>query len=211
MHVLTRSTTLAEAAFPLAIPGRYVEVLGIKIPATLVRDIVLIVAFAGLITLCGRARFYLPDNPVPITMQTFGVLLAGATLGSWRGLFSLMLFYFAGMAGLNVFQGGNGGWDYVSGSATGGYLIGFIAAAYVTGFFAERGWGQGRALWALLIGNALIYVPGLLWLGAKDFVPWDDVLSKGLYPFVIGDMLKLMMVGIVLPSAWALTNLRDRR
>ena len=207
MRILARSTTLVEASLPLT--GR-VEVLGRQIPASLIRDVVLIVGFAALVSVCGRARFYLPDNPVPITMQTFGVLLTGAALGSWRGTSSLLLFYFVGMAGLPVFQGGNNGWGYVSGSSTGGYLIGFIAAAYVTGFLAERGWDRGRALWAVLAGNALIYIPGLLWLGAKGFVPWADVLSKGMYPFIPGDLLKIMMVGIVLPSAWALVKLRDR-
>ena len=215
MRVLAHSTTLADAAIPST--GQ-LELFGWRIPASLVRDIVLIVGFAGLVTACGRIRFYIPDadfagliNPTPISMQTFGVLLTGAALGSWRGTSSLLLFYFVGMAGLPVFQGGNHGWDYLTNGATGGYLIGFVAAAFITGFLVERGWNRGNALWALLIGNAVLYVPGLLWLGAKGFVAWEDVPSKGLYLFIPGDLLKIMMVGIVLPSAWALINLRDRR
>ncbi|MCH7749577.1 MAG: biotin transporter BioY [Acidobacteria bacterium] len=194
------------------------EVLGRRIPASLIRDVILIVGFAALVTACGRIRFYIPDddfaglvNPTPITLQTFGVLLTGAALGSWRGTSSLLLFYFVGMAGLPVFQGGNNGWNYVTTSATGGYLIGFIAAAFVTGFLVERGWNRGNALWALLIGNAVLYVPGLLWLGTVISVPWEDVPSKGLYLFIPGDVLKLMMAGIVLPSAWALVSLRNDR
>ena len=216
MRVLARSATLAEAALPS--PGQ-VEILGIRIPASAIRDVVLIVGFAGLVAACGRIRFYLPDNDfpggvnsIPITMQTFGVLLTGAALGSWRGTSSLLLFYLAGMAGLHVFQGGNNGWGYVTTSPTAGFLIGFIAAAFVTGVLAERGWDRGRAIWAVLIGTIVLYVPGLLWLVAKSStVTWDNVLSKGLYPFIPGDLLKIMMVGIVLPSAWALVNLRDRR
>ncbi len=215
MRALARSATLAEAAFPST---RRVAVLGRRVPASLLRDVALIVGFAALVAVCGRIRFYLPDNdfpgsvnPIPITLQTFAVLLTGAALGSWRGTCSLLLFYFVGMAGFSVFQGGNSGWSYVSGSATGGFLIGFIAAAFVTGFLAERGWNRSSVLWALLAGNAVLYVPGLLWLGAKEFVPWESVLSKGLYPFIPGDLLKLMMAGIVLPSAWTLVKLRDRR
>jgi biotin transport system substrate-specific component len=215
VRVPARSATLAETAFP---SPHQVEFLGWRLPASLLRDVVLVVVFAALVVVCGRIRFFLPDNdfpgsvnPIPITMQTFAVLLTGAALGSWRGTASLLLFYCVGMAGLPVFQGGNNGWHYISSSPTAGFLMGFIAAAYVTGFLAERGWNRGSALWALLIGNVVLYIPGLLWLGARGFVPWEDVLSKGLYPFIPGDLLKLLMAGIVLPSAWTLLKLRDRR
>ena len=207
MRLLTRSDTLAEAVIPVP---KGVMILGTPIPAYVLRDVALVVAFAALVALCGRARFFLGDNPVPITFQTFGVLMTGAALGSRLGLASILLFYFAGMAGVDVFQGGNSGWDYVSGSATGGYLIGFIAATFVIGFLAERGWDRRDILWALLIGNLLIYVPGLLWLGAKDFVPWDDVFTKGMLPFIPGDLTKLMMVGVVVRPAWGIVNLRRR-
>jgi biotin transport system substrate-specific component len=202
LYSSAKALTLVDALFPTS-----------DLTRRIIRDMALIVGFAALVAVCGRIRFYLPDNyfpgsvnPIPITMQTFAVLLTGAALGSWRGISSLLLFYLVGMAGLPVFQGGHSGWSYVSGSATAGFLIGFIAAAYVTGFLAERGWDRGKVLWALLIGNAVLYIPGLLWLGAKGFVPWDDVLSKGLYPFIPGDLLKLLMVGLVLPSAWALLH-----
>ena len=203
MRLLTRSSTLAEAVLPLP---KNVTVLRTPIPAYVLRDVVLVVAFAAIIAFCGRARFFLGDNPVPITLQTFGVLLTGAALGSRLGLASILLFYFAGMASVPVFQGGEKGWDYVSGSPTGGYLIGFIAATYVTGFLSERGWDRRDVLWALLIGNLLIYVPALLWLGAKDFVPWKDLFEKGMLPFLPGDAFKLMMVGVVLRPAWGVMN-----
>jgi biotin transport system substrate-specific component len=211
---LARAPTLIEAAFPST---RTLEVLGWRVSVSALRDIALILGFAALVAVCGRIRFYLPDNdfpgsvnPIPITPQTFAVLLTGAALGSWRGAASLLVFYFVGMAGLPVFQGGHSGWSYVSGSPSAGFLIGFIAASYLTGFLAERGWNRGTALWALLAGNVVLYIPGLLWLVAKSpAVSWENVLSKGLYPFIPGDLLKLMMVGIVLPSAWALINLRS--
>ncbi len=200
MRAFAPTGTLADALWPR---------MGV-LPKDLLRDLVLIVGFAVLVALCGRARFFLPDNPVPITMQTFGVLMTGAALGSWRGTSSLLLFYFVGMAGLPVFQGGGNGWSYVTDSPTGGYLIGFVAAGCVTGFLAERGWSRGNSLWALLVGSVVLYIPGILWLGAKGYVPWGEVLSKGLYPFIPGDLLKMLMVGIVLPSAWTLANRRDR-
>ena len=207
MGVQARSATLVDALWPRA---------GV-LPQDLLRNLILIVGFAALVAVCGRIRFYLPDhdflygiNPIPVTMQTFAVLVTGVALGTWRGTSSLLLFYFVGMAGVPVFQGGNNGWSYVTDSPTGGYLIGFVAAAFITGFLAERSRIRGGTLWILLVGSILIYIPGLLWLGAKGFVPWGSVLSKGLYPFIPGDLLKLMMVGIVLPSAWAMVNLRDR-
>ena len=206
--MLSRSATLVEAALPTS---RQVSALGRSLPLAWARDLALIVAFAALVALCGRARFFLPDNPIPITLQTFGVLVAGAALGSGRGVASLLLFYAAGLAGLPVFQGGNAGWYYATATASGGYLVGFIAAAFVTGWLAERGFSRGNALWAMLLGNAIIYAPGLLWLGLGGFVPWGSVLSKGLYPFIPGDLLKLTLAGLALPGAWALVNLRGRR
>ena len=85
---------------------------------------------------------------------------------------------------------GNNGWDYVTTSPTGGYLIGFVAAAFVTGLLVERGLNRKGVLWALLAGTALIYIPGILWLGARGVVPWESVLSKGLYLYIPGDVLK---------------------
>ena len=215
MNLLARSGTLAEAILPF--PGE-VTVLGTPIQAHILRDVALVFLFATIIALCGRVTFYLPDNdfpgsvnPIPITLQTFAVLLTGATLGSRLGLATILLWYFAGMAGTPVFKDGGNGWEYVTNTATGGYLIGFVAATFVIGFLSERGWDRRQVMWSLLIGNLIIYVPGLLWLGAKGFVPWEHVLSKGMYPFIPGDVIKLMMVGIVLPSAWAIVNLRRRQ
>ncbi len=211
MEQQVRFATLADAVFPIASEVRVPRILiPIRIRASLVRDIALVVGFATLVALCGRIRFYLPENPVPITFQTLGVLLTGATLGSRRGLTSILLFYFVGMAGIPVFQGGNNGWHYVSTSPTAGYLIGFIAASFTVGFLAERGWDRRHVLWVFLIGNLLIYVPGLLWLGTKGYVAWESIFSKGMYPFIPGDLIKLMIAGIVLPSAWALVH-RSKR
>jgi biotin transporter BioY len=105
-----------------------------------------------LVSLLAQARFFLPENPVPITLQGFGVLMLGGVLG-WRlGLVSALSYYLVGMAGLPVFANGGEGWDYVIHGATGGYLIGFIVAAGVIGFLSQRGWNRGRGLWTMLIG-----------------------------------------------------------
>ncbi len=179
--------SLLEALFP---SFRFMEKLMVSM------------AFVGILVGLSRARFYLPDNPVPITFQTFGVLLIGGVLG-WRwGLLSILTYYFLGMAHVPVFQGGNSGWDYVSSSATAGYLIGFILASWVVGYLSQRGWHHGRALWPILLAALLLYLPGLLWLGAKDIVPWENVFSKGMYPFIPGDLIKLMMASLTVGLGW---------
>ena len=122
-----------------------------------------------LVSLLAQARFFLPDNPVPITLQGFGVLMLGGILG-WRlGLVSAIGYYFGGLAGLPVFANGGEGWDYVIHGVTGGYLLGFILAVGVVGYLSQRGWNRGRSLWPMLIGSLLIYVPALIWLSVFDF------------------------------------------
>lgn len=162
----------------------------------------------ALVSLLAQARFFLPDNPVPITLQGFGVLMLGGVLG-WRlGLFSALGYYLVGMAGLPVFANGGEGWDYVIHGATGGYLIGFIVAAGVIGFLSQRGWNRGRGLWPMLIGSLLIYAPALIWLTVFDF-GWPaggKLFSAALYPFLPGDILKLMAAAAVTGGLWRLAD-----
>ena len=161
--------------------------------------------FIGLLVGFGRARFYLPDIPVPITLQTFGVLLTGGILG-WRwGMVSMLGWYFLGMAGVPVFQGGGNGWAYVSGqtSITGGFLIGFIVAAWLVGFLSQRGWTHSRAIWPMLLGALILYLPGLLfWASFSDSLNWGNVFSNGMYPFLPGDLVKLMGAALVTGALW---------
>lgn len=164
----------------------------------------------ALVSILAQARFFLPDNPVPITLQGFGVLMLGGVLG-WRlGLVSALGYYLVGMAGLPVFAKGGEGWDYVIHGVTGGYLLGFILAAGVVGFLSQRGWNRGRSLWPMLIGSLLIYVPALIWLSVFDFT-WPaegKLFSAALYPFLPGDILKLMGAAAVTGGLW---RLADRR
>jgi biotin transport system substrate-specific component len=187
----------------------------------------------------------LPWTAVPITGQTFAVLVTGGTLGAWRGAGALSAYMLMGMAGLAVFAPGSsataGIWDVHfifpwSGNdglpwdiSSGGYIVGFILAAVLVGYLAERQWD--RKPWVhlgLFLGNVVLYIPGLLWLAyliATDWIhpvgeplgeliagsgTWDKALKGGLYPFIVGDMMKLLLASAVLPSAWAILNLCRR-
>lgn len=167
------------------------------------------VVFAGSLLLWASAKVQLPFYPVPLTMQTFAVLAIGAALG-WRlGLATVLLYLAEGAAGFPVFAGTPEkgiGLAYMMGP-TGGYLLGYLPAAALCGWLAERGWDRSVALTALamLAGNVMIYLPGLLWLGAT--VGWDKpVLAWGLTPFLLGDLLKLGLASAVLPLVWRLAG-----
>ncbi len=157
-----------------------------------------------IVSLLAQARFFLPDNPVPVTLQGFGVLMLGGVLG-WRlGLISAAGYYLVGMIGLPVFANGNEGWNYVIHGATGGYLLGFILSAGVVGYLSQHGWNRGRGLWPMLLGSLLIYLPALVWLSIFDF-SWPasgELFSAALYPFMPGDILKLMAAAAVTGGLW---------
>ena len=157
------------------------------------------VAFLALVA---QVRFEI--GPVPITGQTLGVLLIGAAYGAGLGSLTLASYLLVGGFGLGVFSGWASGWAVLSG-ITGGYLVGFLLAAAVVGYLAQRGWDRSFALIALamLIGNVLIYIPGLLWM--TRFAPdWPTALQWGLIPFIPGDLLKLVIAAGLLPTAWRL-------
>jgi biotin transport system substrate-specific component len=171
------------------------------------------IVMVGVTAAAAQARFYLPDNPVPITFSTFGVLLTGGLLGFRWGLASAVLYYLAGMAGLPVFQNGGNGWAYVTQGVTGGYLLGFILATAVTGFLSERGWDRGRVLWPMLLGGLLVYLPALIWLTVFDF-GWPregELFSAAMYPFIPGDLVKLMLAAVVAGGLWKLADHRAKQ
>ena len=170
-------------------------------------DAALVVAGAGLVALAAQVEFMLPGTPVPISGQTFAVLLVGASLGSLLGVSSLLLYLGVGLLGAPVYSGGDAGWEIVKG-ATGGYLLGFVVAAYVTGLLAERRWDRrfSSSVTALLTGTILIYAFGLPWLAHVADSGFERTLELGLYPFVVGDLLKLYLAGALLPTAWGLVR-----
>lgn len=168
-----------------------------------VRDVVLVVAGALLIYLTARVAIPVPGSPVPVTGQTFGVLLVGGALGFRRGLVSVALYVLLGVVGLPFFAEGKGGISVIWG-ATGGYLVGFVVAGALVGRLAELGWDRklGGSVGAMLIGNLVIYAIGLPWLGVVTSSSPAETVEMGLRPFLIGDALKLALAAVLFPFAW---------
>ena len=159
----------------------------------------------GVAALALAAKIKVPFWPVPVTMQTFAVLSIGAAYGMRLGVATLLAYLAVGALGFDGFTGSGAeasGVAYMLGG-TGGYLLGFVLAAAFLGWAARRGWDRshGRMAIAMLIGNALIYAPGLLWLGR--LYGWDQpILAWGLWPFLPGDALKLALAALLFPLAW---------
>jgi len=175
-------------------------------------DVLLVCAGTALVSLAAQVSVPLGFTPVPISGQTFAVLLVGASLGSIRGAASLALYLLIGLAGAPVYSEQKGGWEIFSG-ATGGYLVGFMVAAAVVGLLAERGWDKrvATSVSAMLTGSVIIYVFGLVWLHRYLEASWEATLTAGLYPFVPGDILKLYLAALALPAAWKLVERVKRR
>jgi biotin transport system substrate-specific component len=171
----------------------------------------LILMVLGTVALWLSAKIQVPLVPVPITMQTLVVLVLGVAYG-WRlGGATLLLYLAEGAAGLPVFAGGwseGGGYQILYGP-TAGYLVGFVVAAGFCGWLAERGWDRSvpRALVAMLIGNVIIYVLGLAWLGFQ--IGFEGAITYGLMPFLLGDALKIGLGACFLPIAWRLVGKRS--
>lgn len=171
-----------------------------------ISEIVIILVSSWVVAL--SAQVTIPLHPVPVTGQTFGVLLIGALLGRRRGLLALFAYLAQGAVGLPVFAGGKAGFASFAGP-TGGYLIGFLVAALVVGWLSERGWDRRFAttVLAMFAGNVVIYAWGLTWLAS--FVGWQVALKVGCLPFVPGDLLKILMAALILPRMWAWRHVGD--
>jgi biotin transport system substrate-specific component len=168
----------------------------------LMRDVLLVVGFSMLVAFSAQVAIPLPFTPVPVTGQTFAVLLTGALLGAVRGFLALALYLAEGAAGLPVFAQAHGGAGVLLAAPTAGYLFAFPFAAGLVGWLAERGWDRRFALAALamLAGNAVIYLFGVLWLAR--FVGAGNTIAQGMLPFLAGDALKLLLAAVLLPAAW---------
>ena len=160
----------------------------------------------GVAALTIAAKIRVPFWPVPITMQTFAVLGIGAAYGLRLGLFTVLAYLAVGAAGVAVFTGEGAGLAYMLGS-TGGYLLGFVLAAALLGWAARQGWDRSvpRMALAMLGGSALIYAPGLLWLGTVHGFD-QPILAWGLWPFLPGDALKLALAALLFPAAWRMVG-----
>jgi biotin transport system substrate-specific component len=174
------------------------------VPRSIATDIALV--FGGAVLTAVAAQIAIPMWPVPITGQTFAVLLVGAVLGASRGALSMITYFSLGAAGLPVFTGAVAGITF---GTTFGYLVGFIAAAALVGWFSQLNWNKNAlgVLAIFAIGNAVIYLFGLPWLAfalanlnlASDF---SAVVMAGLVPFLVGDAIKMVLAAAALPLAW---------
>ncbi len=169
-----------------------------------IRDLVLIILSSLVVALFAQIAIPLPFTPVPLTGQTFAVLLIGAALGFKRGTASLALYTGMGALGLPVFAAGSSG---LSGPTI-GYLIGFIAAASLIGWLAERGLERSlrTSILPFFLGTLVIYIFGAGWLAIFLQVSLTDAFGMGVAPFIIGDVIKLVLAAVALPAAWKLVE-----
>ena len=200
--------TLGDFFFPVFLGER----LGSRL-----QGLALAVVGALFIGAAAQVVIPLPGTPVPITGQTFGVLLVGAALGARRSVASLGVYLLLGLAGAPLFSSGGHGVEKfaVSGAdgalalaPTGGYLIGMLFAAWIVGRLADLGWDRSvvGTVGAMLIGNLIIYAFGVSWLAAALQVGASEAISKGLTPFLIGDAIKIALAAGIFPSAWWYVN-----
>jgi biotin transport system substrate-specific component len=192
LPVEERGVTIGDFLVPIRVGER----MGSRL-----RHIALIAIGAALIF--ATSRVVIPLSPVPITGQTFGVLLVGGALGFRRGLASIALYVLIGLIGLPFFAEGKGGVQVLQGT-TGGYIVGFIVAGSLVGRLAELGWDRRivGALGAMAIGNVVIYLFGVPWLMAVTHKDLAWGIANGLTPFLLGDALKLVLAAMAFPAAW---------
>lgn len=180
-------------------------VLADLVPGAWARDAVLVAAGAGLTGIAAQVSIHTSLSPVPFTLQTLAVLVTGAALGSVRGLLSIALYVAAGSAGVPWFSNHSHGFS----GPSSGYLIGFVIAAGVVGELARRGNDRNvlRTAVLMIIGNLIIYVPGVAWLMHE--VPsysFGQAIHSGVTVFLISDLAKLVVAALVLPAAWKLAR-----
>lgn len=172
--------------------------------SALITDVMLVVLGSAVMAGLAQLSFRLPFTPVPVSGQTLGVMLIGASLGAWRGGAAILLYLGEGAAGLPVFAEGNSGTVFLTSAPTTGYLWGFVVAAVVIGLLAQLGWDRsvGSALGAMLVGEVVVFALGVGWLSHILNISGQAALEGGLYPFVLGELLKLGIAAGVLPAAW---------
>jgi biotin transport system substrate-specific component len=180
--------------------------LGDVVPGGLVRNVALVVGGTLFVALSALVQIPLPFTPVPLSLQTFAVLLTGAALGSRRGAASMALYLLAGVAGVPWFAAHQSGWAF----ASFGYVVGFVAAAWLAGRLAEAGADRQvvKNTGLLVVGNVVIYAFGVAGLIAATSMGLSTALAKGVVPFLVGDLLKIAVAAALLPAAWKLVGSR---
>ena len=195
MTTTTHNSVLTEVILPLT--GQ----------AMRVKQIILVIA--GIAALAVAAKIKIPMIPVPMTMGTFAVLSIGVAYGMRLGLVTIIGYMLIGALGFDVFAGSSAetfGITYMMGG-TGGYLVGYVLAVLALGYAARQGWDRsiGKMAFAMVLGNVLIYVPGLVWL-AVLYGTDAPIFTWGLTPFLLGDLVKLALAALLLPSVWGLVG-----
>ncbi len=191
-----------------ALPGsHHRRVLADVFPRSIVADIALVVGAAIFVGLLAQVNIHLGFTPVPITGQTLGVLLAGSALGWRRGSIAMALYVVAGIIGVPWYSGHAHGWTAATG-ATGGYLLGFIAAAAVCGLLAQQGNDRKvvPAMGSMVVGNIVIYAFGVTWLAHYLHVSLSKAITLGATPFLLGDFIKIIIAALILPASWKLVD-----
>lgn len=174
-----------------------------------ITQVALVLGGAAFVAVAAQIAIPLPFTPVPLTLQTFAVLLTGAALGSLRGVLAMTVYALVGMAGAPIYSQGASGF----GGATFGYILGFIAAAFIVGRLAENGASTTpfRAAGLMVIGNIAIYAVGVSWLKVSMDMTWSMAIALGVTPFLIGDLIKIALAAGLLPLSWkGLDALRAR-
>jgi biotin transport system substrate-specific component len=181
-------------------------------PVDCTRSAALVVGFSLLTALAAQVVIPLPWTPVPLTGQTFAVLLTGALLGSRLGALAMLAYLVEGAVGLPFFRGGAGGAHYLFFSPTAGYLFAFPAAAFVTGYLAERGWDRrfATAAAAMALGSLVILASGWAWL-SLFYRTAAEAFAAGVLPFLVGDVVKIALAAAALPAGWALLRRTNTR
>ena len=176
----------------MAVAAPAPAVLGDYVARTKVATVALVLGGAAFVGISAQVVIPLPFTPVPLTLQTFAVLLVGAALGTWRGIASMVVYAAAGTAGVPWFSAGSSGW----GGASYGYILGFIVAARTA----------LRTAGLMVIGNVVIYAIGVTYLKFAIDVTWATALSLGMVPFLLGDALKIALAAGLFPATWRLVQ-----
>lgn len=191
---MTRDLTLSQALLPQTSLARHA-----------------LLALGGSAVIAMAAQVSLQIGPVPLTLQTLAVLAVGMAFGSRLALATLLLYVAEGAMGLPVFSGGKAGIATLMGPS-GGYIFGFVMAATMVGWLAERGWDRSVVMTALAmaLGNVVLYVPGLIQLQLVTGAEWAQVWAWGAGPFLLGDAIKLAIAALAMPGAWSLMAMLKR-
>jgi len=176
------------------------RVLADVVTRSWVRNVALVVAGAAFVGVSAQIAIPLPFTPVPLTLQTFAVLLAAAALGSMRGVAAMALYAVAGAAGFPWFAEASSGYS----APSFGYIVGFVVAAFVVGRIAEQGATRSavRTAGLMVVGNVIIYAVGVTWLKNSLDASWSDAIAWGLTPFLIGDAIKVAAAAGLFPATW---------